>query len=395
MKKEIEIKTDEIIDRVIKEDFGEQIGLLSGTAGSLFLLSYYSEYKKNEKYLDLVEERIIQTFDILNNSSFSQLSYSNGIAGFLWTLENLSEHKYIDIDLHDFIDTATPLMVDFMMDKMENGEYDFLHGALGIANYFVNKTDAASLKIIRSFNEKLFSHGLSDDDKTMHYISGVNKNNAWLPVVNLSLSHGMASIMYYLQRCLQNKLLATAETENVLKKIIAYYLKNQNDISHYPNYFPSWIDKADPIRDSRLAWCYGDLGIGLTLLLSSAILNDPQLKKYSIAVLKKTVSRLDPLKENIKEGGICHGSSGLVKLYRNLYRSTGLVEFDTAANHWLKQTIELATHPDGYAGFKTYNTEIGFHNNCGLLEGVGGIGLVFLEELMNKPLSWEKSLMFS
>ena len=395
MKKELKIKTEEIINSVVKKDFGEQIGLLSGTAGSLFLLSYYSEYTKNETYMDLVEERIIHAFDVLNNSSFSDLSYSNGITGFLSTLENLKNHQYIDLDLSDFISAATPLMEDFMMSKIENGEYDFLHGALGVGNYFVDKTDAKTVKMMRSFNEKLFGLGISDDNETIYFMSLVNKKDAWLPVVNLSLSHGMASIIYYLQRCLRNKQLTTLETKNILKKIIAYYIKNQNDVRHSTSYFPSWIDKADPIKDSRLAWCYGDLGVGLALLLAADTLNDQQLKKYSIDILKNTVSRLDPVKENIKDGGICHGSSGLVKLYRNLYAATKLIEFDTAATYWLQQTIELAKHPDGYAGYKTYNSEIGFHNDCGLLEGVGGIGLVFLETLMNKPLSWEKTLMFS
>jgi hypothetical protein len=74
---------------------------------------------------------------------------------------------------------------------------------------------------------------------------------------------------------------------------------------------------------------------------------------------------------------------------------TGIVEFKIAGEYWLKVTLDFANHTDGHAGYKTYFHKTGFQNNCGLLEGVGGIGLVFLEELMSKPLSWEKALMLS
>lgn len=395
---EIKNKTAQLVEIVAHENFGQQMGLLSGTTGSLFLLSYYSEYSKDLKYLDLVEERILNTFELINNNaSFSNLTYSNGIAGFLWALQNLNNNGYIDIDLTDFASDATPLLTDFMMNKIEEGDYDFLHGALGVANYFVDESNPASIKVVNQFNQKLISKGvINKEADIIYYLSNVNiKENEWREVINLSLSHGMASIIYYLQRCLKNKNFANDELAKTLRQLISFYRKNQNDISIYNCYYPSWIDKEDPNFNSRMAWCYGDLGIGLVFLIAAEVLNDVELKEHSIRVLKYTLRRTDLVKEAVKEAGICHGSAGLVKMYKTIYRITGRIEFNVAAEYWLKVTLDFANHTDGHAGYKTYFHKTGFQNNCGLLEGVGGIGLVFLEELMGKPLSWEKALMLS
>jgi lantibiotic modifying enzyme len=395
MLSELKNKTTEIVDIVAKEKFNGKIGLLSGTAGSLFLLCYYNEYAKDSAYMDVVEQRVMDAFDIINDTHFSNLTYSNGLTGFLWALKNLNEHEYIDIDLSDVTDSATPLLGDFMMGKMEAGEYDFLHGSLGVANYFLDADDPASIKLIKDFNKKLVSKAIRNEDDTLSFLSTVNINDTTVPVINLSLSHGMASIIYYLQRCLQNKNIASEEIKNTLKRIISFYRKNQNDTTVESSYFPSWIQEGTPNKKGRLAWCYGDLGVGLVFYKAAVLLNDRELKAYSIQILKNTLTRLDPEKESIKEGGICHGGSGLVKMYRTIHRVTGLPDFNAAADHWLKITLQQATHAEGYAGYKTYAGERGYENDCGLLEGVGGIGIVFLEELMGKSLPWDKSLLLS
>jgi hypothetical protein len=388
-------KTAEIVEIVAKEKFDGKIGLLSGTAGSLFLLCYYQEYVKASTYMDIVEQRVMDAFDTINDTQFSNLTYSNGLTGFLWTLKNLNENEYIDIDLSDVADSATPLLGDFMMGKMDTGEYDFLHGSLGVANYFLDMEDEAAIKLVKAFNEKLFAKAIQHEDDTLSFLSTVNINDATVPVVNLSLSHGMASIIYYLQRCLKNKNIASEEIKKKLQQIISFYRKNQNDTTVESSYFPSWIKDEVPNTKGRLAWCYGDLGVGLVFHRAAEVLGDPELKTYSIQILKNTLTRLDPVKESIKEGGICHGGSGLVKMYRTIHRATGINDFNTAADHWLNITLQQATHADGYAGYKTYAGERGYENDCGLLEGVGGIGIVFLEELMGKSLSWDKSLLLS
>src|SRR4051812_20098949 len=165
MPMELKQKTKQLVDAVVQEDFGNKNGLLSGTSGTLFLLCYYSEYTNNNSYLDVVEKRISDTMDAINNDpNFSDLSYSMGLTGFLWTLDNLNTHHYIDIDLTDFKESLHPILNDYMMHKMHGGDFDFLHGALGVANYLIDQGDAASIKWIEQFNQLLLSKATRHPD---------------------------------------------------------------------------------------------------------------------------------------------------------------------------------------------------------------------------------------
>lgn len=395
MQQELKQKTKLLIDAVVREDFRNNHGLLSGSSGTLFLLCYYNEFLNDTTYIDLVEQRIYDTMDAINNDNgFSDLSYSSGITGFLWTLDNLSTHHYIDIDLTDFKDSIHPILNDYMMFKMDEDNFDFLHGALGVANYFLDQTDSHSQTWIQQFNKQLLSKATYHTDGTVSFTSLAYPNNTPLQVINLGLSHGMASIIYYFQRCLKNKIADAAIIKKTLQQIIAFYRKNQNDLSGHTAYFPNWINETFSTANSRLAWCYGDVGIGLALLQAAATLNDFDLQIYSIEILKNTTKRLDLKKEGISDAGICHGTTGLLKIYRNLFRQTTIPEFKIAGDYWLQKTLEQATHTDGHGGYKTFNQQ-NYLNDCGLLEGVTGIGIVFLEELMNKSFPWEKSLMLS
>jgi lantibiotic modifying enzyme len=395
MQTELKTKTREIVKIVAEENFDERIGLLSGAAGSLFLLCYYSEYTKDTTYLDIVEQRVLNAFEIINDAGFKDLTYSNGLTGYLWTLNNLNKHQYIDLDLSEVTDSTAPLLSDFMMHKLDADEYDFLHGALGVANYLLDDERPDTIKRIKEFNHKLITKAIRNDDDSLSFLSKVTINDLRVPVVNLGLSHGMASIIYYLQRCLLNKHIASETIEKTLRKIITFYRRNQNDLTTEISYFPTWINDGVPNKKARLAWCYGDLGVGLAFSMAANVLKDEELNSYSCQILKNTLSRVDPETESIKEGGICHGASGLVKIYRTIHRTTGIQEFNAAADHWLKVTLQQASHANGYAGFKTFAGERGYENNCGLLEGVTGIGIIFLEELMGKALSWDEAILLS
>lgn len=395
MQQDLKQKTKQLVQSIVQNDFKNNLGLLSGTSGSLFLLCYYTAFTNDSQYIDIAEQRISDTVDIINDDpDFSNLSYSSGITGFLWTLDNLREHHFIDIDLSDFKESIHPILHNYMNQKMDADDFDFLHGALGVANYFLNQTDENSQNWLQEFNKQLLSKATLHNDDTLSFTSTVYKDNQPVKVINFGLSHGMASIIYHFQNCLKHKALATPELKKALLQLIAFFRKNQNDLSVYATYFTNWIDAAGTKSNSRLGWCYGDLGIGVALLQAAETLNDAELKTYSLEVLKHTTYRLEMEKEGLNDAGICHGTAGLLKIYRNLFRQTNLLEFKNAGDYWLQKTLDQATHTSGVEGYKKFN-QSGYENDYGLLEGTTGIGIVFLEELMNKSLPWEKALMLS
>lgn len=395
----LENKTKEIVDVVFNHDFNS-LSLLSGNTGSLFLLSYYAEFTKNEKYLEKVEEIIMDIYSkIQNGEYYINFSYSNGLTGFLWAINNLNESGHIDIDLKEYFEDIIPLIYDFMFEKMEKGDFDFLHGALGPAGFLLDTMSVFpnNLPIIKEFNGLLLSKGIYNDKlDTLYYTSKVIKSeNEYEEVINLSLSHGMAAIINYLTRCLAISEIKSNEIEQALRRIVKFYKIHQNPIKEKESCFPSWVklENHKPFN-SRLAWCYGDLGVGLALYNAGEVLSEISLKEYALTILKHSISRIEPSEENVVEGNFCHGSSGLAETYRSIYQITNDADFLKASQYWLKVTLDLATHEDGYAGYKTYHgLKKEYHKDCSLLEGASGIAVVFLETLLQKPLPWKKALM--
>lgn len=401
MKEILEEKTKIIVDKIANHNYNN-MSLLSGNTGSLFLLSYYAEYTKNDEYLEIVEAIIVDTYNKINEATYYlDLGYSNGVTGFLWAINNLLESGHIDIDFDDYFSEVIPRISSFMMSKMEEGNYDFLHGALGPANFLLDIATRfpECYTFLKVFNEKLIQKGIyNKSNNTLYYTSSVLKDkNETEEVINLSLSHGMASIMHYLIRCLEHKELHSEVLIKTLTQIINFYKihQNPNPVNDDMSYFPSWIKLQNHIPfTSRLAWCYGDLGVGTELFKAALFLNDNELKKYALEILKHTTKRRELKKENVVEGNFCHGSCGLTDVYRTIYKLTKDEIFLETANYWLQITLDLAVHEDGIAGYKTYlGGQKVYKNNSSLLEGATGIAMVFLETLMEKDLPWKKSLM--
>lgn len=401
MKQVLEQKTKEIVEVVADFNFNN-LSLFSGDTGTLFLLSYYSEYTKDEKYLEKVEEIITDIYTNIQEGRYPiNFSFSNGVTGFLWAINNLKSSGHIDIDIKEYFEGIIPLVYDYIFEKIEKGDYDFLHGALGPATFLMDTYDIfpENINVLKQFNVFLLDQGVCNHKKdTMYYISKVLKNeNDSLEVINLSLSHGMASIIDYMTRCLKISDLADPTIEKALRRIINFYKINQNTVKPQKSYFPSWINlQGSDQSNSRLAWCYGDLGIGLVIYKAGKLFGDSDLMDYALSILKHTLDRKDPKIENIFEGNFCHGSSGLVEIYRSIYQVTNDSDFLEAANYWLQVTLDLAVYKDGNAGYKRfYGMEKEYRNDCTLLEGVSGIGVVFLETLLEKPLGWKSALMLN
>jgi lantibiotic modifying enzyme len=194
---------------------------------------------------------------------------------------------------------------------------------------------------------------------------------------------------------LQHEELYSEVLVEALKRIINVYRLNQNPIATNASYFPSWVklENHQPFT-SRLAWCYGDLGIGTELYRAGEALNDIELKEYALTILKHTVQRREVVKENVADGNFCHGSCGLSEVYRSIYQLTKEQLFLETADYWFNVTLDLAVHEDGIAGYKTYlgGKKI-YEYNSSLLEGATGVGMVFMATLLQKELPWKKALM--
>ena len=391
----IENKLHEIKDYLLGKKIKKDINLMDGLTGEVLFLAYYSKHFKDEQVYESIVPRLEKIFHQINISQH-QPSFATGISGVIWTIEHLCINDFIDFDMISLYESTDEYLYKSMISFIKDNNYDYLHGALGIANYFSNRNNVKTISYLNEFidllSEKIVMN--SESVNSFGIISHVRSKGKNIGVYNFSLSHGMTSVLYFLDKCL-----SISEFENnykikyLIDGILAFYDQNKNDISIYDSFYPSWIGKTEQIYNSRIGWCYGDLSIALILLKFKSYYLKKKYKNHAIELIDNTLKRLNPEKENIFDAAICHGSSGLSLLYDDAYLLTNDTRYLTASEYWLNHCLD-EKQSEGICSFKTYfGTELKWSNREGLLEGISGIGLVLLSKLNIKNVQWKECLM--
>ena len=149
----------------------------------------------------------------------------------------------------------------------------------------------------------------------------------------------------------------------------------------------------------RLAWCHGDLGIGLSLWKAGVITGNELWKREALEIFNHASKRRDIQENHIKDGCVCHGTASAAHVFRRMWWETRQSQYHETAEYWIKQTLNFAKHNDGVAGYKAWLGDIttakGGNDEFGLLSGVTGIGLALMSALSDEPLHWDECLLMS
>ncbi len=374
------------------------IALLSGDTGIALLYYYYWLYSNDDKYLEKGNTIVMNNFQFIHKTDPALHSLCNGTSGFFWAVNHLIENGFIEGD-RELFSGNDPFLFSVMEKDLKKGQYDFLHNALGIGLYFLCQNTPESVKYIEWFVSELEKIAEPDRNslkwRSNYYINEKESKE----VYNLSLSHGIASIIAFLDR-VHRKGIAKNKSLELLGKAINFLLDHKYE---RPNtngsYFPSvvFVHEHNHESGSRLAWCYGDLGIGIILWQASQTMQSSDLERVALEILLQTTIRKDPVKEHVIDAGICHGAAGIAHIYNRMYHYTGMDEFRKAAIFWIEETVRKAYFTDGIAGYKAWHTEKhgGWISSIGLLEGVSGIGLVLLSAISDIEPKWDECLLLS
>ncbi|NMC99594.1 MAG: lanthionine synthetase C family protein [Bacteroidales bacterium] len=390
----MENKLKKIISEIkINETYNDNVGILGGNSGVFIFLLLYSELYSDNKAFNLALKIIQKNMRIINNGKINY-SYCNGISGYLYSLLFLSKNNYINknvfVDILDYFDNY---IYNCMISDIKLNKFDFLHGAIGNGMYLINRIDnnRNAIKYIEELVENLYNIAEIEEDGSIKWLSVV-KYETQKKAYNLSLSHGSASIIAFLLKVLE-KNIYIEKSKTLIIGAIKYIKKNQNNLTNYNSYFPSWIDNEKENLESRLAWCYGDMGISIVLYNASKVLKDKKLEEYALEILEYSTTRKNLGKNMVIDAGLCHGTAGIASMFYRMYWNTKDEKFKNAAAYWFEKTMEKGKYYDGLAGYKTWHGE--WVNDISLLDGISGIGLAYLSWINQTEPFWDECLLLS
>lgn len=397
--KQLDLKLEEIAN-VLSENYTtqRQVGILTGTSGLSLFQFYYARFLNSDSQSDIALDVLTRSIEIVNKGGFYQ-TYCSGLAGLGWGLSHLKQEGFVELDSEILMDIDGYLHAT-MQSWLRPGNYDFLHGALGFGFYFLKRyKNAPSQKLKLHYKNYIiellnFLNSISSICENGIRWQSVNDFKTGEKGYDLSLSHGISSIVNFLSR-LYNYDDFKDKVKEMLRGGVDYILsfmkEQENSISLFPNYI---IMRETVQWNSRVSWCYGDLGIGLSLWKSAKALNDEVLKNTAIQILMHTTLRTSQESTMVQDAGLCHGSFGNAQIFNYMYRQTKMIEFKNAAKFWINDGLSKAIHEDGYAGFKMW-TKDGWKNKLSILEGIAGIGLAIISYLSEEDTNWDECLMIS
>lgn len=377
-----------IRNSIINNKLPDYPGLYSGGSGILLFLYCYAEYAK-----DAVFEKLADDFtDILLEQLFKKSithTFSDGYSGILYLFDFFRQNGYVDIDIEE----ADAVFNEFIIKKtsfdLQNSNYDFIHGALGSDIYFFKK--GIHPEEVSNLLNHLYQTGRKSKDNT---------NICWEFQLNLSgergyniaLSHGVSSVVLFLLR-LKVAGFIHPHIDELLEGTVHFLLSQEIDYKIYGSFFPNQ-SKAN-IHKSRLAWCYGDLGVAYALWKAGKVCGNEHWKAKALDVFLFSASRRSFKDAMINDAGICHGTGGLAMFFNRIYKETKNEVFKETADFWIKETLNCASFEDGLAGYKSYDPIIHFKPDYSLLTGIAGIGLVLLSYLNQDEQAWDELFLLS
>lgn len=395
------IKLQEISNVLDVENIdNKEVGVLSGISGVALFQFYYSKFTEDDYHADKGVEIITKAIDIIN-TGFVYPTFCTGIAGACWVLEILKEEGFIELE-DDFMDEDLDLyLLEAMKTDIESKNYDFLHGALGYGYYFLKRYQNTTSIVLKDNYKKY----LEELIKALKKSSKKSDSGVWWESVlkkeeeikgcNLGLSHGISSMVNFLSRLAEYEDFYI-KVEELLRQTVRYIMSCKNEDTTVTSSFPNWVLKETLSNEnSRLAWCYGDLGIGISILRAAEILKDDHLKNEIIKLLKHSVKRTDTKEAGIIDAGLCHGVYGVLHIYNYLYRKTKDITFKEASDFWAHKALDMAIHKQGYAGYMVWRggNKEKWEPEVNLLEGIAGIGLSILSYIAPFDTKWDECLL--
>src|ERR1019366_326222 len=161
-------------------------------------------------------------------------------------------------------------------------------------------------------------------------------------VYDLGLAHGQAGILYFLGKCYVAGIQPAHCRELIVGgcKFFNNMIQDHTTAGSFFTYsiLTSEYDnrKKYPVR-SRLAWCFGDLGILHTLVLVSGWIEVADSYIQYKQMLLATAERRDPGNTIIEDAQFCHGASGVGYLFLSLHKLCGNPAFKEAADYWMRE----------------------------------------------------------
>lgn len=374
-----------------------RFALSGGLAGQALFFAYLDRARPDHGYDETALELLEAALDELARAD-TDPGFCGGFGGVAWTVEHL--RGWLVDDEEDPGEETAEALANLLAGSPWPWEYDLISGLAGHGVYALERLPH---RLGRECLESVVARLSEEAERGPQGISwwkaparvSVRTREANPEgLYDLGLAHGNAGIIALLgQACARG--VAAAEARTLLAGAVPWLLAHQNPPGS-PSRFPTRIVPGQESGPSRVAWCYGDLGIALALLVAARGAGEPDWERTAVALARGAAAR--PFEESgVADAGLCHGAGGNAHLFNRMFQATGDPDLGRTARTWAERALDMRCPGQGIGGYlalvPNQRLEREWAADPGFLTGASGIGLALLALATSIEPSWDRALL--
>jgi hypothetical protein len=330
----------------------------------------------------------------LEDAGASRLGLFGGLVQVGWTVAHLAGG-----DDADQLTAAIDERLANVLERPWTAEYDLVHGLVGFGVYALERGESGRALAVRVLDEldalaRPRGAGIAWHTRSElmapHERAGA-PGGCW----DLGVAHGAAGVIALLARYVATGI-EPARARASLERAVAFLLAAEP--SDRDGRYPTWyVDGPgeQPAPSTRLAWCYGDLGIALALVSAARACDRDDWQAEALALARRCAMRAQD-HAYVIDSGLCHGSAGAAHQFHRLYQATRDPIFVDASRAWLDRLL-ATRRSEPIAGFPaaTFSDRATFtwSPDPSLLVGACGVALALAAFVSDLEPRWDRMLL--
>lgn len=377
--------------------------LASGTAGIAVALAYLAKVRSQSDFDIAARNNIDAAINSVSGTTMRPWLFT-GFAGVAWAVTHLADSAAWNSDGDPSTDVDVALL-DFVSRSPWSGHFDLIEGLVGIGVYAIERLPRRSaVECVTAVVWRL----LELAKPSRGGVSWYTKADLLTPSMqqlsphgcyDLGVSHGIPGAIGFLAAAYSANI-ERAKVLRTLELAVSWLLARERRTSsglHFATRAPASRSRAF----SRLAWCYGDLGIAGVLATAAEAVGEVAWKRTATR-LAIQAAKCDVTQSGIVDCGLCHGAAGVGHVFNRLYQSTDAPELREAAQSWILRAVRSRQNNVDVAGYASWRPTPGRPNGSGtrvrdpgLLSGAAGIAAALAASVSEVPPDWDRVLLIS
>jgi len=371
--------------------------LASGIAGVALFYAYLDAARPGTDAGDRALDCLGESIDGLASTHLVPSLYA-GFSGTGWAIEHL-RHGFFDGD--DDLTAPIDGALDELLERPDHEPYELIRGVAGYGMYLLERLPhpgAADL-VGRVIDHLEATAERSEAGCTWFTRSDWQSEGQRRMTpggcYNLGVAHGVPGVLGFLATA--HRMGVTDPRIERLAEGTVRWLSSQRLPDDGSSAFPSSSAPATGPVPARTAWCYGDLGITVVLLLAARSFGRPEWEDEAIALAHAAAAR-SVQTAGVVDACLCHGFAGNGHLFLRLYQATGDPVLREAALTWIGHALAFRRPGEGVAGFPSWRPDDdggAWAADPGFLMGTAGVGLALLAAASDVEPEWDRVMLLS